>query len=309
MKAIAIVLMLFAATGTAFAKPVNVPLPRPKPDSVKAQQPDSVKSQPIQQVVIQQGEPTSANSPCAKLLREIADFTPLPDSAGPGECGASDRVQLEAVKMPDGSRVKMQPTATLRCPMAEAIAEWVRSDLGPAALEHGSALRVMMAGTSYHCRPRNGVKGAKISEHGRGNAVDLTTLKLANGAVIDLARAEASKPFRDRARASACSRFTTVLGPGADAQHEDHIHVDLAERSRGYRMCQWDVREPMVASAKPEPTPPAAAPPAAPPAAGKLVSEPQVASRPPAPAGEAVPLPLRRPFELVFAMRKSTTRR
>jgi hypothetical protein len=213
-------------------------------------------------------------------------------------------VQLEWVKMPDGSRVKMHPAATLRCPMATAIAEWVRGELGEAALEHGSKLRMFAVGTSYQCRSRNGVKGAKISEHGRGNAVDLMGLKLANGTTIDLTQPEASKAFRDKARVGACGRFTTVLGPGADAHHENHIHVDLIERSRGHRMCQWDVREPMVASVEPE-KPASTAPPLPPRPpvpATKADTKSQVAAAPkPAPAREAVPLPLRRPVELMFA--------
>ena len=45
-------------------------------------------------------------------------------------------------------------------------------------------------------------------------------------------------------RVSACRHFTTVLGPGSDGYHEDHVHVDLAERRNGFRLCQWDVRDP-----------------------------------------------------------------
>ena len=52
--------------------------------------------------------------------------------------------------------------------------------------------------------------------------------------------------MREGLRESACHRFTTVLGPGSDGQHEGHIHLDLAERRQGYRICQWDVREPPV---------------------------------------------------------------
>jgi hypothetical protein len=297
---------LLAPIGTALAAQ-NVPLPRAKPADLNTQ------PAPLSAPILQEGEPTSANSPCSKILREIADFKPLPDITGPGECGASDRVQLVAVKMPDGSRVRMEPAATLRCPMAEAIAQWARGELGQAAIEHGSPLRAITAGTSYNCRPRNSVKGAKISEHGRGNAVDVTTIKLANGKVIDLTRTDESKAFREQARAGACHRFTTVLGPGADPHHEDHIHVDLAARSRGHRMCQWDVREPVVASAQPASPASSVVAPSSPRPPLVQARQPQANSavaaqvsggaQPPTPA--AVPLPLRRPFELVFAMRKS----
>jgi hypothetical protein len=62
-----------------------------------------------------------------------------------------------------------------------------------------------------------------------------------------------SKPFREAVRASACARFTTVLGPGSDAYHAGHIHLDLAVRRNGYRICQWTVTEPLAAGAVPLP--------------------------------------------------------
>jgi hypothetical protein len=69
----------------------------------------------------------------------------------------------------------------------------------------------------------------------------------------------APKDLREDLRASACQRFTTVLGPGSDGHHEGHIHLDVAERRHGYRICQWDVREPPppaeVAEVVPLPTP------------------------------------------------------
>ena len=89
-----------------------------------------------------------------------------------------------------------------------------------------------------------GWSGAKLSEHGKGNALDLRSFKLANGKVVGLTDPHIAKDVRERLRQSACTRFTTVLGPGSDGYHENHVHVDLAERRSGYRICQWDVREP-----------------------------------------------------------------
>jgi hypothetical protein len=296
MKSMAVTLMLLGASGFAFAKqaaPNHVP-PRAKPTASAAQ--------PAKPELITDEALTAGPSACLMMLREIAEVTELPDRAGPGECGATDRVQLDAIRMPDGSRVTISPAATLRCAMAESIAEWVRSDLGAAAKELGSALRAIVASGSYDCRPRNGVKGARVSEHGRGNAMDVAGLRLVNGALIDLTRASDSKAFRERARAGACSRFTTVLGPGADAHHEDHIHVDLAARNRGHRLCQWDVRDAsVVARAASAPAAPAPHTLAAAKASPSLLRAQPVSVS--AQAARDVPLPLRRPFEFVFAMR------
>ena len=62
-----------------------------------------------------------------------------------------------------------------------------------------------------------------------------------------------SRDFRDNLRKATCARFMTVLGPGSDGFHEDHIHIDLAERRSGYRICQWDVLVPDAAVSTDEP--------------------------------------------------------
>jgi hypothetical protein len=94
---------------------------------------------------------------------------------------------------------------------------------------------------SFDCRRRNGTKDAKLSEHGRANALDVRAFKLANRAAIELTDASVAKSLREKLRQSACARFSTVLGNGADAYHDSHVHLDLIERSNHYRICQWDV--------------------------------------------------------------------
>jgi len=53
-----------------------------------------------------------------------------------------------------------------------------------------------------------------------------------------------------------------VLGPGSDWYHEDHIHLDLMERRNNYRICQWNVWDPLPQTAplmpaeRPEEAPP-----------------------------------------------------
>jgi hypothetical protein len=94
-----------------------------------------------------------------------------------------------------------------------------------------------------------------LCQEGRGNALDLGPIRLASGAVMDLSNRFAPQSFRQRLRDAACRQFTTVLGPGSDPFHADHIHVDLAERARGYRLCQWDVGAPEAAAKVPIPRP------------------------------------------------------
>ena len=91
--------------------------------------------------------------------------------------------------------------------------------------------------------------GAPVSEHGRANALDVRALGVTSGAVLELTSASTSKPLRERLRESACARFDTVLGNGADAYHESHVHIDLMERHNNYKMCQWEVLDPIEAAA------------------------------------------------------------
>ncbi|MCC6888246.1 MAG: extensin family protein [Hyphomicrobiales bacterium] len=176
---------------------------------------------------------------------------------GPGDCGSGDLVRLEAVVLPDQSRVEISPPAVLRCNMAEAIVDWVRDDLAQlTAFNLGSRLRAIRNYAAYHCRSRNNIIGALLSEHGRGNALDVRSIALVNGKSVNPTDPQVSREFREGWKKSVCERFSTVLGPGSDGYHEQHIHVDLMDRRSGYRtMCRWEIREPEVANAVPLPRP------------------------------------------------------
>lgn len=216
---------------------------------------------------------------CAERLAKIARYSPLPNRSGPGACGATDLVRLDSVLMPDRSLVALNPAPQIRCSMAEQVAEWVREDVGPAAVTAlGSPLRSINDYDAYDCRPRNNVKGAKLSEHGKGNALDIGSFRLRNGGVFTLADQLVTKQFRDKVRLAACGRFTTVLGPGADPYHGDHVHIDMAERSHNTKICQWNVRETVIAAqSEPEPSQRGAA--SAPPAAAASVVPPKVEAK------------------------------
>lgn len=177
----------------------------------------------------------------ARLDPQFATVMPEPAISGPGECGAADLVRLETIRMPDGSSVTLAPAPKVRCAMAEALVHWVRSDVAPLAARV-APLKALAIDTSYECRRRNHAKTGKISQHGLGNAVDLRAFRLADGKTLTLTDPAIDKEVRAALAASACARFTTVLGPGSDGVHENHIHLDILERRNGYRICQWEVR-------------------------------------------------------------------
>ena len=190
------------------------------------------------------GATPAAPSACQLRLAKVAVFQALGTLIGPGDCGAPDAVQLQAVVLPDQTKVAVTPPATLRCPMAEQMATWLREDVAPALAESGPPLRVLDNFDSYECRGRNRVRAAALSEHGRADALDVRGFRLADGRELGLTDMNVAKDLREKVRTSACARFSTVLGPGSDGYHEEHVHLDLAERRNGYKLCQWELREP-----------------------------------------------------------------
>jgi hypothetical protein len=224
---VAIVLM----TGECAAAQ-TAPLPRPRPSACSSET---------------TGVPgaTPRNTACQlRLTPDRAVFRPLGAIDGPGECGGPDIVSLQRVITKDRLSVEISPTATLRCETAEAIVDWVREDLVGLAANLESVLIGIETFDSFECRGQNRIVGAKLSEHGRANALDIRAIRLKSGRGVQLTDPAVSKDIRVEIRTSVCERFTTVLGPGADGYHEDHIHIDLAERRGGYRICQWDIYDP-----------------------------------------------------------------
>jgi hypothetical protein len=197
----------------------------------------------------------------SRLTPDLAAIQVLPDISA-GECVAAEVVRLDAIIAKSGLRVAVTPPATLRCPMAESVIHWIRDDVASVAFDLGAALKSMTVDTSFECRSRNQVAGAKLSEHGHANAIDLRAFTLDNGVVVGLTDKNAKREAREHLQQTACARFTTVLGPGSDGYHENHVHLDLAERRGGYRICQWDVHDPPVLAGVPVPPdrPPSAPP-------------------------------------------------
>jgi hypothetical protein len=153
-----------------------------------------------------------------------------------GACGAPSPIKVSGIKLEDGSVVALSPAATMRCAPAQALADWVRGDVMPAARQHlKQPITEMKNAASYDCRGRNRVKGARLSEHGKANALDIAGFKPASGEWIEVGNQGAGRAFFAEVRAKACGRFTTVLGPGSDGYHEDHLHLDLVQRGRNKR--------------------------------------------------------------------------
>ena len=174
----------------------------------------------------------------AKKLVEPSEYiTPIAAMDGPGPCGMQQPFRVTRL---GGGSVLLKQRMTLGCPALAEAEAWLADTIQPAAnLYFGVPVAEINAG-SYSCRGRNNQPGAKLSEHGFGNAIDVMSIKLADGHVITVKGGwrgtEAEQGFLREIFLGACQRFTTVLAPGSNVFHYDHIHVDLARHDpRGLR--------------------------------------------------------------------------
>ncbi|WP_323765674.1 extensin family protein [Marinovum sp.] len=150
-------------------------------------------------------------------------------------CGTERAVRVSAV-----SGVRLSQQAVLTCGTAKALQAWVDIGLRPAVGKLGGGVAGLRVAAHYACRTRNNRPGAKISEHGKARAIDISEVVLVNGDTLNVLRdwgRGAKGTALRRAHKTACGTFGTTLGPGSDGYHEDHFHYDTA-RHRGGAYCR-----------------------------------------------------------------------
>ena len=206
----------------------------------KTDEPAEPKGPPVRETL---AESDAAFGQCTAALAALgARFEERPPLADPDErdCGIARPVALTQI-LPG---VALRPEAVLRCEAALALAEWTKDFVVPAAgrLPDRGGLAGIDHATAYLCRPRNGVEGATLSEHAFGNAVDVAAFRFERGEPLGVAGRDGEgsleEAFLAAVRKAACLSFTTVLGPGSDAAHADHLHLDVKARGGGFRLCQ-----------------------------------------------------------------------
>ncbi len=174
---------------------------------------------------------------CRRRLERLgARFEPLPAITN-GQCGAPR--PLKVTTLADG--LALNPPATLVCDAAEALARWATEAQAAAERDLGQSLAGLSIGTSYECRGQNHDPDAKLSEHSFANGIDVMEFTFAKRAaigVLPLPEGTPEQTFLSAVRVQACRFFRTVLGPGSDAAHANHLHLDERERNAGHRLCQ-----------------------------------------------------------------------
>ena len=185
----------------------------------------------------------AAFAACTTALAALgATFEPVPPIGDPDDaaCGIAQPIRLDSA----APGVALNPDTFLRCETALSLAQWVKRTVLPAAevLSERGEITSLQHGSSYICRRRNNSPTGKPSEHSFGSALDIMGVGFADGSVLAIEPREREgtleEAFQDAIRAGACLSFTTVLGPGSDEAHANHLHFDIKTRNGGFRLCQ-----------------------------------------------------------------------
>ena len=178
-----------------------------------------------------------SNNFCAADPRTFAKAEPIKDFSEGNGCGVSNGYKVFAV-----ADVAFSQPAIINCSVANTFNSWLENSVQPEAQKlYGENVVSVSVASSYACRPRDNVRGAKLSEHGMGNAIDIAGFTLASGRRVvvatDYYAGGNNSAFLKSVRAEACGPFHTVLGPGSDSYHKDHIHLDLQKERSGGPYC------------------------------------------------------------------------
>lgn len=217
------------------------PLPSPRPDAPGKPEPDSraADEAPARKPspTLQSTAMPSDEIACRARLRELGvAFEEHPPQSEPEGCEIAHPLTVSSL----GGGVALEPEGIMNCAIAEANARFVRDQAQQQATRHlSSRIKAVNQVSAYVCRPRHGAR--KLSEHAFGNALDWGAVVLEDDRRLDVRAYRRGSPeatFFAAIRRIACGPFTTVLGPGSDADHADHLHFDLAERANGSTYCR-----------------------------------------------------------------------
>lgn len=215
------------------------PLPKPRPEGLGEEEPEEpVEAEPEAAPEPEPAPPAEEavaedriyQTACPAVISGAVVAKMLPPIAE-GVCMAQSPLEVTALNL-NGKTVELTSPIQTNCEMATALVDWAQDVDAYAKAALDSALVALQTGTSYMCRARVGGAEQFTSEHGFANAIDVVGFTLADGRSIAVkddwlpATTPEAKLLR-QSHGAACGKFTTVLGPEANADHEDHLHLDL----------------------------------------------------------------------------------
>ncbi len=271
----------YAPVTSAPVQPVQVGPPQYQPAPARPVHGEILRWVPGPQGIVRQPDSTPAGRPMSLDAPGVAPRTDdIPDDAVLPAARAAPRTQpayyappqpqpapqsravppLGPMRGPAATAAMtmpaaLNPPATLSCPIVSALDRWVAQGVQPAAMRwFGSPVATIKQIGSYSCREMVGASGDYMSEHAFGDALDVAGFTLADGRSITVKDGWHGTPeqqgFLHDVQLSACEMFSTVLAPGYNIYHYDHIHVDLMRRESGRHPCRPDAIPGEVAAAK-----------------------------------------------------------
>lgn len=244
--AVGIIAVIGVSVGLALADTENLPIPQPAPE--RPSQAEVVTEQSKGTQAEQEAEMAAPlpmdkdTSQCEAALAAL-NVTYTIDKPVTGDTGCGVMKPFNVSEIAPG--VTVEPGTQLRCNTALALAKWIQRIVLPATdalAKQSVTLTSIRHGSTYVCRRRNNLPTGKLSEHAIGNAIDIVAFEFDGHPSIAIEPREKTgrieEAFQRTVRAGACLDFTTVLGPGSDGFHSDHLHLDIAKRRGGYRLCR-----------------------------------------------------------------------
>jgi hypothetical protein len=222
-------------TGAGPSAQPPFPLPRPEPLAETSSEPPSssepppASSEPPPPPVVPP-EPAIYQVACPAVMSGTAVATALPPIED-GLCRVQSPLSLEAVNA-NGRTVPLNAPVTTDCGIATALPEWIADVDSYLISRDNTRIETVIVGTNYACRNVDNAATGKLSFHAFADALDVDGFKLEDGRTITVEQGwtgteEQGSRIVRFAHDAACTHFTTVLGPEANALHHDHLHIDL----------------------------------------------------------------------------------
>lgn len=233
----------------------NIPVPEARPDVAPPEKPNAAQqtaptdektTSPDSSEVEAKAPPPEKEDPqafaaCISALKKTGiDFSEVDSFDDGNGCGIDKPVTVREV-LPG---IKLEPEAKMRCDTALQLSRWAKNTVLPAAsaaFGPDRKITTLHQASSYVCRHRDSIKTAKLSEHAKGNAIDISGFTFSDKQTLKIEpRGKDSTltgAFQRSIIAEGCLYFTTVLGPQSDSYHKTHIHLDVIKRHGGYRYC------------------------------------------------------------------------
>ncbi len=223
--------VVLASAGTAV-------LISPRPDVRPRNLNTTPRTRVVRASVVQTPSQTPARSRRGSVCgdRSIRGETISPIAGRMAGCGVANPVRITEV-----SGIKLSQPSTLHCDTALALKRWIDGSVVPTIGRLGGGVASLKVAAHYSCRTINNQRGGRVSEHGKGRAIDISAINLRNGVSITVLRGwhdPAHGQILRRLQNDACGPFKTTLGPNSDRYHQDHFHFDVAQRRNGGLYCK-----------------------------------------------------------------------